>query len=76
MIGCLSALNITHGFLSENPDFSEAVTAAGVVFVGPTTDQLKTFGNKAGARALASELGVPLVPGTNEDTTLEQVLAF
>ncbi|MBL6691233.1 MAG: carbamoyl-phosphate synthase large subunit [Pseudomonadales bacterium] len=71
-----TAVHPGYGFLSENPAFSEAVLEAGLIFVGPTTDQLKTFGNKAGARALAQELGVPLVPGTNEDTTLEQVREF
>ena len=71
-----TAVHPGYGFLSENPEFAAAVEKAGLVFVGPTPDQLNTFGNKAGARALAARLEVPLVPGTNEDTGLEQVLAF
>lgn len=65
-----------YGFLSENADFAAACEKAGLTFVGPTPEQLSVFGNKAGARALAAELGVPLVPGTNDDTSLEAVLAF
>lgn len=71
-----TAIHPGYGFLSENPDFSQACEDADIVFVGPTPDQLSTFGNKAGARALAKKLKVPLVPGTNDDTSLEQVLKF
>ena len=65
-----------YGFLSENSEFASACEEAGITFVGPTPEQLGVFGNKAGARALATEMSVPLVPGTNDDTSLEQVLAF
>ncbi|HCC46284.1 MAG TPA: carbamoyl-phosphate synthase large subunit, partial [Gammaproteobacteria bacterium] len=65
-----------YGFLSENADFARACQEAGIEFVGPTAEQLEIFGNKAGARALAAEMQVPLVPGTNNDTSLEDVLAF
>ncbi len=65
-----------YGFLSENPAFAAACETAGLTFIGPTTEQLQTFGNKAGARARALETGVPLLPGTNEDTSLEAALAF
>ena len=65
-----------YGFLSENPAFARASDDAGLVFVGPTADQLETFGNKATARTRASELGVSLLPGTTGDTTLDEALAF
>ncbi len=71
-----TAVHPGYGFLSETPEFSKAITDASLEFIGPTTDQLMTFGNKAGARGLAEKLGVPLVPGTNEDTTLDQVTTF
>ncbi len=70
------AIHPGYGFLSENPDLAAACEAAGITFIGPTPEQLGTFGNKAGARELASECDVPLVPGTNKDTSLEEVLAF
>ena len=71
-----TAIHPGYGFLSENADFAAAVEQAGLVFVGPTPEQLNTFGNKAGARALAAQLDVPLVPGTHQDTSLKQALAF
>jgi acetyl/propionyl-CoA carboxylase alpha subunit/acetyl-CoA carboxylase carboxyltransferase component len=70
------AVHPGYGFLSENPDFAKACDDAGINFVGPTAAQLSIFGNKAGARALAAELGIPLVPGTNEDTSLAAVIGF
>ncbi len=53
-----------YGFLSENAEFAEACAAQGAVFVGPTPDQLRRFGLKHEARALAEAAGVPLAPGT------------
>ena len=70
------AVHPGYGFLSENPDFAKACEDAGINFVGPTAAQLSIFGNKAGARTLAAELEIPLVPGTNEDTSLAAVINF
>ena len=53
-----------YGFLSENAGFAEQCAAAGVVFVGPTPRQLRQFGLKHEARALAEQAGVPLTPGS------------
>jgi len=53
-----------YGFLSENADFAEACAEAGIQFIGPTPDQLRRFGLKHEARALAEAAGVPLAPGT------------
>lgn len=61
--GC-DALHPGYGFLSERADAAEACAAAGLHFIGPTPAQLALFGDKARARALAAELGVPLLPGT------------
>jgi len=58
------ALHPGYGFLSENPALARACAAAGIVFVGPSPEHLETFGDKAAARALAAERGVPLIPGT------------
>ncbi|WEK46556.1 MAG: urea carboxylase [Candidatus Andeanibacterium colombiense] len=58
------AIHPGYGFLAENTEFAEACAAAGIVFVGPTPENIKTFGLKHSARALADEHGVPLAPGT------------
>lgn len=53
-----------YGFLAENAEFAEACDAAGLVFIGPRPDHIRTFGLKHSARALAAEHGVALAPGT------------
>ncbi|OAM52642.1 urea carboxylase [Methylovorus sp. MM2] len=58
------AIHPGYGFLSENPAFAEACEAAGVAFIGPTPSQMRDFGLKHTARALAEANGVPLLPGT------------
>jgi urea carboxylase len=58
------AIHPGYGFLSENPAFADACMAAGIVFIGPTGDQMRAFGLKHSARALARTLGVPLLPGS------------
>ena len=54
-----------YGFLSENAEFAEACAANGIAFVGPTPQQLREFGLKHEARAIAEKAGVPLAPGTD-----------
>jgi len=58
------AIHPGYGFLSENAAFAEACEAAGIVFLGPTPEQMRVFGLKHSARAKAIESGVPLLPGT------------
>jgi len=53
-----------YGFLSENPDFAEAVRAAGIAFVGPSAETMRRFGNKVSARELATASGVPVMPAS------------
>jgi acetyl/propionyl-CoA carboxylase alpha subunit len=57
------AIHPGYGFLAENPEFAEAVEAAGLVFVGPTPEALRRAGNKLEAKRLAREAGVPVVDG-------------
>ena len=52
-----------YGFLSENPEFVEAVTAAGLVFIGPSAQAIQAMGLKDAAKALMADAGVPVVPG-------------
>ncbi len=58
------AIHPGYGFLSENPAFAEACEAAGIVFLGPTPDQMRVFGLKHTAREAARQAGVPLLEGT------------
>ncbi len=58
------AIHPGYGFLAENADFAEACEAAGVAFIGPTPTQMRAFGLKHTARAIAAANGVPLLPGT------------
>ncbi|UXU74729.1 MULTISPECIES: acetyl-CoA carboxylase biotin carboxylase subunit [unclassified Paracoccus (in: a-proteobacteria)] len=57
------AIHPGYGFLSENPDFVDAVTAAGLVFIGPSASAIRKMGLKDAAKALMAEAGVPVVPG-------------
>jgi len=53
-----------YGFLSENAEFADRCEAAGVAFIGPTSEQIRAFGLKHRARELALAADVPLLPGT------------
>jgi 3-methylcrotonyl-CoA carboxylase alpha subunit len=57
------AIHPGYGFLSENPEFVEAVTAAGLVFIGPSASAIRAMGLKDAAKKLMAEAGVPVVPG-------------
>ena len=70
------AVHPGYGFLSENAGFARACAGAGLTFVGPSPEALELFGDKSAARALAAELGVPMLPGTGRNASLEEVRAF
>lgn len=65
------AIHPGYGFLSEKADFAEQCIAHGIRFIGPTPQQMRAFGLKHTARALASENQVPLLPGTDLLENLE-----
>src|SRR5246500_5244267 len=60
----VDAIHPGYGFLSENPEFARACAAAGIVFIGPSPDTMRTLGNKVAARNLATSAGVPTMPAT------------
>ena len=55
-----------YGFLSENPDFAEVCAAEGFTFVGPPAPVMEKLGDKAVARAMMVDAGLPLLPGSTE----------
>ena len=57
------AIHPGYGFLSENPDFVEAVVAAGLTFIGPSAAAIRTMGLKDAAKTVMAKAGVPVVPG-------------
>src|SRR5690554_1629557 len=54
------AVHPGYGLLSENPEFVEAVEAAGLTFIGPSAETMRALGDKASARRVAIEAGVPV----------------
>jgi len=55
-----------YGFLSENANFAKACEEAGIIFVGPRVELLRSMGDKTAARALAQKVNVPVLPGTED----------
>ncbi|MCE8537554.1 acetyl/propionyl/methylcrotonyl-CoA carboxylase subunit alpha [Ruegeria pomeroyi] len=69
------AIHPGYGFLSENPDFVDAVEAAGLTFIGPSASAIRAMGLKDAAKALMHEAGVPVVPGYHGDNQDPEHLA-
>jgi 3-methylcrotonyl-CoA carboxylase alpha subunit len=64
------AIHPGYGFLAENAGFAEACAKAGVIFIGPTPDAIRSMGSKREAKALVGQAGVPVIPGydgSNQD---------
>jgi len=59
------AIHPGYGLLSESPELVEACRNAGIIFIGPTAETMRSLGNKVSARNLAVEAGVPVVPATD-----------
>jgi pyruvate carboxylase len=68
----VQAIHPGYGFLSESPEFAEACQEAGITFIGPTVENLRTFADKTSARAAAIAAGVPVVPGSDGALRTEQ----
>ncbi len=58
------AIHPGYGFLAENPFFAKACEAAGIIFVGPTSQIISDLGNKVIARQIMADANIPMVPGT------------
>lgn len=71
------AIHPGYGFLSENAAFSQAVTDAGLIFVGPSAHSINMMGDKISAKQAAKKFNVPMVPGTEDPIqTLEEAEAI
>jgi len=68
----IAAVHPGWGFASEDYAFPEECREAGLVFIGPPTKPMRLLGNKVSARHLAREIGIPVVPGSEKDVSLEE----
>ncbi len=68
------AIHPGYGFLSESADFADACEKAGLIFLGPTGEQMRALGLKHRAREIALREGVPLLPGTGLLNDLDEAL--
>lgn len=62
----VDAIHPGYGFLAENPKFAKRCAEEGIVFIGPSPEQIQMFGDKVDARAMAIRAGIPVIPGTPE----------
>ena len=71
------AIHPGYGFLSENADFAQAVIDAGLTWIGPPPDAIRSLGDKVSARHIAARAGAPQVPGTPDPVAnADEVVAF
>ncbi|MDP3013702.1 MAG: acetyl-CoA carboxylase biotin carboxylase subunit, partial [Candidatus Subteraquimicrobiales bacterium] len=66
------AIHPGYGFLAENAQFVEACESCNIVFIGPSTDAIKKMGNKAEAKKMMAEVGIPTIPGSEDVVTSEK----
>ncbi len=69
------AIHPGYGFLAENEDFAAACRDAGLVFIGPSPEAIRAMGDKAGAKRLMIDAGVPCIPGYQGDDQSDARLA-
>lgn len=71
------AIHPGYGFLSENADFAQAVTDAGLIWIGPSAESIRALGDKVAARQIAQQANAPMAPGTTEPVqSSAEVVAF
>jgi acetyl-CoA carboxylase biotin carboxylase subunit len=66
------AIHPGYGFLAEQPELAEACDRYGLVFIGPRPEQIRKMGDKIWARKIARDLGVPVIPGSEQVQKAEE----
>jgi len=69
------AVHPGYGFLAERPELAEACAAHGLAFIGPSAENIRQMGDKLGARKIARDHGIPVVPGSEKVESLGDALA-
>jgi len=73
----VDAIHPGYGFLAENARFAQRCEEEGIVFIGPSPDHIRMFGDKVEARAMAVKAGIPIIPGTPDPvSSLEEARSF
>ncbi len=71
----VQAVHPGYGYLAENDSFARSCEAAGLVFIGPSSDSLRLAGEKIAAKRVMKEVGVPVIPGSDQGVgTTEEAL--
>ena len=65
-----------YGFLSENADFAKACEKNGIKFIGPSSETIKLLGDKVSARKMAKQLNIPVIPGLETISSIDQLKPF
>ena len=60
----VEAIHPGYGYLAENPNFAEVCETCGITFIGPSSESISLMGNKARAREMMEQAGLPIIPGT------------
>jgi len=74
MVTEAEAIHPGYGFLAENPTFARLCEECGIRFIGPPADVIEALGDKTNARKIIKEVGVPIVPGTEESLSDDELL--
>ena len=69
-----AAIHPGYGFLSENRDFAELCEKNGIAFIGPSAETMKALSDKAESKAMMKKAGLPVIPGTEALSGLEEAL--
>ncbi len=72
----IQAIHPGYGFLAENYIFVKKIENAGIDFIGPTSTQIKIFGDKVDARNIANKVNTPIIPGTQTNLELDELREF